>query len=203
MSNRAVPVSRRTFIQAGLATGTGFLVAACSGGAAGAPTTTSKPTNAPASSATTAATSPTVAATAQAAAAPTPAGVSPAPTLVGASASGKNSAALPSYIPANLAAKPDYDARDPRVTLAWDNYPKNSPVSWNKAAPGTGSRVNAFAVDYYPPPAPYDSNATWQAVNKALNSDFQMTQVSGPDYSLRMATMMAGNDVPDIIHLFT
>jgi len=101
-----------------------------------------------------------------------------------------------------LLAKPDYDAHDPRVTLGWDNYPKDPPTSWNKPAPGTGSNVMAFAVDYYPPPTPYDSNPTWQAVNKALNANFQMTQVTGPDYPLKMATMMAGNDIPDIIHLF-
>jgi putative aldouronate transport system substrate-binding protein len=121
---------------------------------------------------------------------------------VGAAATGKNSAALPNYIPPNLAAKPDYDAHDPRVTLAWDNYPKDPPTSWNKPAPGTGGNVTAFAVDYYPPPTPYDSNPTWQAVNKALNANVQMTQVGGPDYQLRMATLMAGNDIPDIIHLF-
>jgi putative aldouronate transport system substrate-binding protein len=88
------------------------------------------------------------------------------------------------------------------VTLGWNNYPMNPQASWNKPPPGTGSNVNAFVVDYYPPPTPYDSNSTWQAVNKALNSNFQMTQVSGPDYQLRMATLMAGNDIPDIVHLF-
>lgn len=190
-------VSRRAFIYAACASGTGFLLAACTGG----PTTTAPPTTAPTPQAA-AKPAPTIAPTAPAAPTPQPAAAKPAPTLVGATASGKNSAALPNYFPANLAAKPDYDAHDPRVTLAWDNYPNNPPQSWNKPAPGTGSRVTAFAVDYYPPPTPYESNATWQAVNKALNADFQMTQVSGPDYPLRMATMMAGNDVPDIIHLF-
>ena len=137
-----------------------------------------------------------------AAAATTSLGATPAPTVIGAAASGKNSAALPNYIAPNLLAKPDYDAHDPRVTLGWDNYPKNPPTSWNKPAPGTGSTVTAFAVDYYPPPTPLPDNPTWQAVNKALNSDFQMTQVAGTDYPLRMATMMAGNDIPDIIHLY-
>jgi putative aldouronate transport system substrate-binding protein len=124
------------------------------------------------------------------------------PTVIGALASGRNSQALPNYFPANVEAKPDYDAHDPRVTLGWDNYPTNPPKSWNRPAPGMGSTVNAFAVDYYPTPTPYDQNPTWQAVNKALNSDFQMQQVAGTDYQLRMSTMMAGNDIPDIIHLY-
>ena len=192
-------VSRRAFIAATLGSGAGFLIGACSGNTAptSAPTTAAQPTSPPAAAPTSAA---VVSATSTAQ--PAAAGPTPGPTVVGAALSGKNSAALPNYFPANLAAKPDYDAHDPRVTLGWDNYPNNPPVSWNKPAPGTGSRVMAFAVDYYPPPTPFDQNPTWQAVNKALNSDFQMTQVSGPDYPLRMATMMAGNDVPDIIHLF-
>ncbi|MBV9597895.1 MAG: hypothetical protein JOZ87_13625 [Chloroflexi bacterium] len=191
MQNRAGSVNRRAFIQISVGTGAGFLLAACG---AAATTPSSPPTSAPAPT-------PAAAPTSAPAAAATPA-TAAAPTVVGAAASGKSSAALPSYIAPNLAAPPDFDAHDPRVTLAWNNYPKNPPVSWNKPAPGTGGTVNAFMVDYYPPPTPYDSNPTWQAVNKALNANVQMTQVSGPDYPLRMATMMAGGDIPDIIHLF-
>jgi len=204
MHSRAGSVSRRAFIQVSVGTGAGFLLAACSGATApsSAPTTAPPPAAAPTSAPPTSA--PTSAAAVSATAAPaqaTPAAAA-APTVVGASATGNSNAALPNYIAANLAAKPDFDAHDPRVTLGWNNYPKDPPVSWNKPAPGTGSNVNAFMVDYYPPPTPYDSNPTWQAVNKALNANVQMTQVSGPDYPLRMATMMAGGDIPDIIHLF-
>lgn len=186
-------VTRRAFIRGSACTGVGLLIAACS-----SPSPVAAPTTPPATSPPASATAAVVGTTRPAAAASTAA----APTVVGATISSKNSAALPNYIPANLLAKPDYDAHDPRVTLGWDNYPKNPPKSWNKPAPGTGSTVRAFAVDYYPPPTPYDQNPTWQAVNKALNADFQMTQVGSTDYALRMATMMAGNDMPDIIHLY-
>jgi putative aldouronate transport system substrate-binding protein len=195
-----IQVNRRDFIRVGIGTGAGLLLAACSN--AGAPSTAPTSAAAPAAKPTSPPAATVTVANTPAAAAPTSAAAAPAPTVIGAAASGKNSAALPNYIAANLQAKPDYDAHDPRVTLGWDNYPKNPPQSWNKPAPGTGSTVNAFAVDYYPPPTPYEDNPTWQAVNKALNSDFKMTQVTGPDYPLRMSTMMAGNDVPDIIHLF-
>jgi putative aldouronate transport system substrate-binding protein len=174
-----------------MGTGAGLLLAACSSPAP--PPSPTSPAAAPAGAAATSA--PQTSANAAPAA-------KPAPTVIGAAASGKNSAALPNYIPANLLAKPDYDAHDPRVTLGWDNFPKNPPQSWTKPAPGSGGSVSAFAVDYYPTPTPYESNSTWQAVNKALNADFQMSQVAGTDYQLRMATMMAGNDIPDIIHLY-
>jgi putative aldouronate transport system substrate-binding protein len=195
MTTGAETFSRRVFIQLGAGTGAALLLEACS-----SPTPPAAPTSAPPSSAGASATSAVAAARTPAAAAP--GGAAPAPTVIGAAANAKNSAALPNYIPANLAAKPDYDAKDPRVTLAWDNFPKNPPTSWNKPAPGSGGTVTAFAVDYYPPPTPLQDNPTWQAVNKALNVDFQMTQVAGTDYPLRMATMMAGNDIPDIMHLY-
>jgi putative aldouronate transport system substrate-binding protein len=200
MQNGAGAVSRRVFIQLGATTGVGLLMAACS-----SPAQPAAPTSAPAPPPTAAPAAPTVAVVSTPAAAAKPAPTSapaPAPTVIGARASGKASSALPNYIAPNLVAKPDYDAHDPRVTLAWDNYPKDPPKSWTRPAPGGGGKVTAFAVDYYPPPTPYDNNPTWQAVNKALNVDFQMTQVSGPDYPLRMATVMAGNDMPDILHLF-
>src|SRR5579864_3221860 len=190
-------VTRRGFIQVAVGSGAGLLLAACSAPTAptSPPTASTVPTSPPAA----AAASTSAPTSAPAAAAPTAA---PAPTVIGAASTGKNSSALPNYFAPALAAKPDYDQHDPRVTLAWDNYPKDPPKSWNKPAPGAGGQVMAFAVDYYPAPTPYESNPTWQAVNKALNVDFQMSQVSGPDYPLRMSTMMAGNDVPDIIHLF-
>jgi putative aldouronate transport system substrate-binding protein len=204
MQYGASAVSRRAFIQVAVGSGAGLLLAACgapqSPSNAPPPTTAAAPTSPPPTSVSVAPTAAAPKPTAAAAAATT--APAPAPTVIGAAASGKNSGALPNYIAPNLLAKPDYDAHDPRVTLGWDNYPKNPPQSWNKPAPGTGSTVNAFAVDYYPPPTPKDSNPTWQAVDKALNVDFNMTQVTGPDYPLRMSTMMAGNDVPDIIHLF-
>ena len=188
-------LSRRMLIQLGAGAGAALLLDACS-----RPAPAAAPTNPAPNSAGTAPTAAVVAANTPAAAAAT--APAPAPTVIGATANRKNSAALPNYIAPNLAAKPDYDAHDPRVTLAWDNFPKTPPQSWNKPAPGSGGPVTAFAVDYYPPPTPYTDNPTWQAVNKALNADFQMTQVIATDYPLRMATIMAGNDIPDLLHLY-
>ena len=190
-------LSRRAFIRvaggAAAATGAGVLLAACGGTAAPA---SSGGAVAPASASASSAAS--VSAAASAATTSSASG-----SAVPGAVTSKAASVLPAYIKPTLASKPDYDAHDPRVTLAWNNYPKNPPKSWNKPAPGTGSKVTAFVVDYYPAPTPYDSNPTWKAVNKALNSDFQMQQIgTALDYPLKMATMMASNDIPDIIHLF-
>ncbi|HVA26384.1 MAG TPA: hypothetical protein VMW62_18570 [Chloroflexota bacterium] len=189
------PISRRAFVRvaggAVAGTGAGLLLAACGSGTA-----------APASSAAGAPASSAAAPASVAASAGGSASASAAANVVGATAAGKSASALPNYFAPTLAAKPDYDAHDPRVTLAWNNYPKNPPKSWNQGPPGTGSKVTAFVVDYYPPPTPYGNNPTWQAVNKALNADFQMIQMVGSDYALKMGTMMAGSDIPDIMHLY-
>ncbi|HEU0168543.1 MAG TPA: hypothetical protein VFS62_12265 [Chloroflexota bacterium] len=193
-------VSRRLFIRvaggAVAGTGAGLLLAACGGSSAPASSAASSPAAPPSSSAA----RPSVVVSGSPAAS-APAGAQAAPSVVGATTSSGGSA-LPNYIAPTFAAKPDYDAHDQRVTFAWDSYPKSPPKSWTKDPPGTGSKVTAFAVDYYPPPTPYTSNPTWQAVNKALNVDFQMTQVAGADYPLKFSTMIAGGDIPDIMHLF-
>jgi putative aldouronate transport system substrate-binding protein len=110
-------------------------------------------------------------------------------------------AALPSYIPLKPLSPPDFDAHDPRVTVGYNHYPSNPPKSWTKDPPGMGSKVLAFVPTYYPPPTPYDQNPTWQAVNKALNADFQMNMVASADYRVKLATIMASEDLPDVMHI--
>src|SRR5579883_1278548 len=125
-----------------------------------------------------------------------------ASVIPGAALGGKNAAALPTYIAPKLVNNPDFNANDPRVMLGYNHYPKNPPKSWTKDPPGTGNDVTVFVPAYYPPPTPYDQNPTWQAVNKALNANVQMNIVAGSDYPVKLATLQAGNDLPDIIHLF-
>jgi putative aldouronate transport system substrate-binding protein len=126
-------------------------------------------------------------------------GATPA-AAAGGTAAAKN-AALPSYMPLAGGPKPDYHSSDPRVSDGFDNYPKPY-QSWTKAAPGTGSTVNVYAIAYYPPPTPYDQNPTWHEVNKQLNANVQMTIFAGADNRVKFPTLMASNDLPDIMHIF-
>src|SRR6185436_20932261 len=67
---------------------------------------------------------------------------------------------------------------------------------------GTGSPVNVMVTAYFPSPTPFELNPTWQAINKALNADVKMAITPGADYRTKFATMMAGDDLPDIMHVF-
>jgi putative aldouronate transport system substrate-binding protein len=186
MTDHAQALDRRAFIQVTGLTTVGGLLAAC-GAPAPAPTATS-------ASAARVSSPPTVGA-------PSSAGAAATNLEAGLNIGASTAAALPSYIPITPATPPDFDAHDPRVTVGYNRYPKNPPKSWTKEPPGTGGKVTAFVATYYPPPTPFVQNPTWHAVNQALNADFQMDLVAGPDYPAKLATIMAGDDLPDLMHI--
>lgn len=149
---------------------------------------------------------PTVAAPPTAGAAPTAAakpatGATPAAGANATPAAAPKSSALPSYIPLANVPKPDYHSSDPRVSDGYDTYPKPY-KSWTKDPPGTGSLVNVYAIAYYPPPTPFESNPTWKEVNRQLNANVQMAIFAGADNRTKFPTIMASSDLPDIMHIF-
>ena len=190
-------LDRRAFIQVTGLTALGGLLAACGGPAppTSAPTAAKPPS--------TVAAAPTVQATAPtpATAGATPTGAAAATGEAGLNIGRATAAALPNYFPLTPSSPPDFDAHDPRVTVGYNMYPKNPPKSWTKEPPGSGGKVTAFVATYYPPPTPFEQNPTWHAVNQALNADFQMLLVAGTDYRAKLATIMAGDDLPDLMHI--
>jgi putative aldouronate transport system substrate-binding protein len=68
-----------------------------------------------------------------------------------------------------------------------------------KAKPGDGSTVRAVAITYGTPPKPVDQNKLWQALNRALGVNLQLTFIPDADFDTKMATLTAGDDLPDFI----
>jgi putative aldouronate transport system substrate-binding protein len=120
----------------------------------------------------------------------------------GSAIKGKNAAVMPTYAPPKLTGQPDYHSSDPRITDGYDRYPANPVKTWTKEAPGLGSNVSVFIVAYYPASTPYAQNKTWQEVNRQLNANVQFNAVPGSDYPVKIGTIMAGSDLPDIIHIY-
>jgi putative aldouronate transport system substrate-binding protein len=125
-------------------------------------------------------------------------GAKPTAALVGSTPAG---GPLPTYMAPSGGPKPDFHSADPRITDGFNNFPKDPVKSWSGGPPGSGGTLNVFMAGYYPAPTPRDSNATWKEVEKALNSTVNMTITPNADYSTRLQVVMAGNDLPDTIHV--
>lgn len=128
-----------------------------------------------------------------------------APTSPPPGGSGTRTAAAggpyPTYVAVANAPKPDYSNDDPRYDPGFENYPPNA-YRATQDAPGAGSTVNVLIAAYYPLPTPFEQNPTWQEINRQLNANVQMNIIAGTDYRTKLATVMASDDLPDIIHLY-
>jgi putative aldouronate transport system substrate-binding protein len=106
---------------------------------------------------------------------------------------------LPTFVPIQGGPNPDFRSAGPLYEDGFINYPNNPAKSWQKVPPGNGGSLMAVAPALYPPPTPFDQNPAWQAVNAALNTNFQFNNVPQADYATRINTLMAGNDLPEFL----
>ena len=115
---------------------------------------------------------------------------------------GARGAVYPTYSPSTSAPKPDFHDADPRFEDGYNAFPKNPAKSWTKAPPSAGGTV-AFMVNQYstPPSPPRDQNPAWQGIEAQLGATLRIDAYAALDYPGRIATVMAGNDLPDILHL--
>ena len=132
---------------------------------------------------------------------PTPPGAASSGGQQFAGAQGAAKSLFPTYIPVTNGPKPDYHDDNPLFSDAFNNYP-NNPQKANDSAPGSGSTINVLTAAYFPPPTPREQNPTWQAVEKQLNATMNMNIITGSDYRLKFPTIMASNDLPDVMHIF-
>jgi len=107
---------------------------------------------------------------------------------------------LPSYMPFS-GPPPDQPGNGQGVQPVYIHYPKN-PVKSVSAPPGKGSQISALTNTVNAPPAPMDQNPAWQAVNKQLGSTLNINVVAASDYPAKLATVMAGNDLPDLLYIY-
>jgi putative aldouronate transport system substrate-binding protein len=108
---------------------------------------------------------------------------------------------FPTYVPIQNGPRPEYHDDNPLYSDGFDNYPA-SPQKVNQTTPGSGSTVNVLVAGYFPLPTPRDQNPTWQAVEKSLNATMNMNIITGADYRLKFPAVMAGDDLPDIMHIY-
>jgi putative aldouronate transport system substrate-binding protein len=126
-----------------------------------------------------------------------------APAANGAGQSNRSAnGPLPAFIPfAQPGLKPDFHVDDPRYDDGYDNYPQQR-FKAVAEKPGAGGTISALITNYIQPPTPYEQNTTWQYINTQLNATVRMNIVASPDYRAKFATVMAGDDLPDIMHIY-
>ena len=185
-------VDRRTFIRLGAA-GSALVLSAC---AAPSPAPAA-PTSAPAPAAPTSAPAPPR---------PTSEPANPAPAAVPAPAAPKpgSTPGLPSYLPLTGGPRPDLPSPNPAqfVEDGFVNYPMNPVKALPAEAPGLGGPLDLFVTSFFPTPTAFDQNPAWQEMNRQLNATVRFNIVPSSDYNLKLATLMAGSDLPDIVNLF-
>lgn len=104
---------------------------------------------------------------------------------------------LPSYVP-YTGVQADLPGNPQGLLDAFLKYPAN-PKRVFANPPGDGSTVSAFVQTASPIPPAVDQNPYWQELNKRLGVDLQLTIVPTADMPVKFSTLVAGNDLPDII----
>jgi putative aldouronate transport system substrate-binding protein len=112
---------------------------------------------------------------------------------------GVTKVAWPTYLPFS-GPTPDLPGTAAGVQAGYTKYPANL-VSATKGKPGDGSKVRAVAVTYGTPPTSVAQNKFWQAINSTLGIDLDLTLVPDADFDVKMGTLTAGGDLPDILSI--
>jgi putative aldouronate transport system substrate-binding protein len=127
---------------------------------------------------------------------------SASPTRPAAAPAGAAAAVFPTFVANTTGPKPDAPASGPGYDDGFDKFPTNPVKALPGDPPGTGSTVKAMSIALFPPPTPLAQNPAWQAVNKALNANVDFDVVTQADYPVKLGTVMASNDMPDILYLY-
>lgn len=108
-----------------------------------------------------------------------------------------NNLKLPNDIP-YTGVRADLPGNPQGLLDAFLRYPAN-PKRVFATPPGDGSTVSAFVQTASPIPPALGQNPYWQELNNRLGVNLQLTIVPTPDMPIKFATLVAGNDLPDII----
>ncbi len=137
------------------------------------------------------------------AAPPTPGAAGPAvgpATGTSSLATASSPGALPTFMPASGGPPPDIPAAGPEYETGYLTYPKSPVKALPDTPPGAGGAVQCYTNNSAPAPAtPFGQNQAWQETNRELNANVQFTIIDQADYPVKLATVMAGNDLPDVM----
>jgi putative aldouronate transport system substrate-binding protein len=108
----------------------------------------------------------------------------------------------PAYVPVSNGPKPDVPASGPGYDDGFNTFPSNPVKAMPGDPPAAGGTVKVMSIALFPPPSPLAQNPAWQAVNKALNTTVEFDVVTQADYPVKLGTVMAGSDIPDLLYIY-
>ncbi|MEU9703840.1 extracellular solute-binding protein [Streptomyces sp. NPDC047981] len=111
---------------------------------------------------------------------------------------GKDLAPWPTYVPHPDAAKPDLAPTEEGVQPGFTSYPRTLSKSVAEK-PGDGSKVTVWTITWGAPPKPKAKHQLWQAINKALGVDLELTVIPATEAPQKYAALVAGGEFPDVI----
>lgn len=106
---------------------------------------------------------------------------------------------LPTYVP-YTGVKPDLPGTTQGVDNAWRHWPSHNPKVVHEK-PGNGETLTGMANIYYAVPPGPPKNTYWDGLNKRLGVDLQIQMVGNADYGTKFPTVIAGNNIPDILQM--
>jgi putative aldouronate transport system substrate-binding protein len=106
--------------------------------------------------------------------------------------------ALPAYRPSTL-VKPDLAGDLAQgIQDGFFNMPKELATSVD-GNPLNGGEITAMVPTLAPPPPPLGSNKYAQAMNARLGGTFTIRTAPSSEYGTKVDTLLAGNDLPDLV----
>ncbi|NGO74766.1 extracellular solute-binding protein [Streptomyces sp. YC504] len=113
---------------------------------------------------------------------------------------GKELAPFPAYVPWTKGPAADLPGTEEGVQAAYLKYPAE-PADALAEKPGDGSKVTIWISSWNSSPLPRGRNKFWQAAEKALGVELDVTVVPAMEYSKKLAALMASGEMPDIMQL--
>jgi putative aldouronate transport system substrate-binding protein len=121
----------------------------------------------------------------------------PGATAVVASAT-RATSILPTRIPFTGVVPDTPASTDGVVPPGFSKFPTNL-VKTVSGPVGSGDDFNFFTYSTSPVPPPLEQNAAWQQINTAIGVNLKFPIVPFADYFTKLATLVAGTDIPDAL----
>lgn len=106
---------------------------------------------------------------------------------------------LPTY-QAKVLVKADFPELSDGTPAAYLKYPKSPPKAYD-GTPAKGGTITVLKDETGTPPA-LAQNPFWQELNRQVGAQIEISSFAG-DYQSKLATVVAGGDLPDMIQITT